>query len=722
MLSKDPRNQTEKKPSILSNIFNGGRQIIHADGMSRQEEDRIVKLMEALREPKDNRPYDVKAFVQYGMAKCEETLGTSDFQKVKKYFGIGYKSTQKNSGKPGEITNLLAKLRTIENAMYYLHGFKEIIESCAEKLIYAPEGMDMITKAKLVIMYYRVFFNHEQFVEDFVYSMDPFKKVRTVVYSEAQALKNNSKVITPEEIYVLYYNKIAHVPAIYFDAILFEVASAEKREQGEILELAELAFDKENTTFYSVNKCMVAPTFAKIRLLKRKVSEPRPFIAVEVFANKELIEERMDATALYNVYKVLNLTNWKENGEPIKKTHRTLSGSIFVDKEQEYYSPMQNLYVAGDTEAERWVFLFTYLCKREQVLKTEVDGNGNPLPEPVYYNMGALLGALNFGFNNGFIGRWSSIYQDFAAANALLAMKDGKAEEIFLEYNRGKINEPEVYELLELTYLYAQEHIQQKPEVDEIMQQILAAEEAIEQKEAAESADTTQAVSEEPVTATENVQEVQEIQEEPVSEQQDVSEEPEEVKVFTFEADDGSDFIVKLPHKEYESSMDFSIVPYIPENLDELPDVNGCSARMNYMMIESLIRHAMSSGYITYPDEVAIDVIVNVLIPEYQSIILEYRDGSMGGWGLEHECGIPEEFAEGFFNLKAFDIKKIEEKLMELKNNRHAGRSKAAYNENSGLIRTYCYVVENSIPCGAKMKAPKRNSSLKPKNLLALVA
>ena len=713
MLSKDPMKQTDKKPSILSNIFSGGRQIVHADGMKRQEEERIVKLMEALREPKDNRPYDVNAFVQFGMAKCEETLGATDFQKVKRFFGIGYKTPQKNSGKPGEIENLLAKLRTIENAMYYLHGFKDVIEACAEKLIYAPEGMDMITKAKLVIMYYRVFFNHEQFVEDFVYAMDPFKKTKSIVYSEAQALVNNPKVITPEEVYVLYYNKIAHVPAIYYDAILFEIASAEKREQAEILSFAELEFDKENDTFHSVNKCMVAPTFAKIRLLKRKVSEPRPFIAVEVFANKEMIEERMDATALYNVYKVLNLTNWKENGEPIKKTHRTLSGSIFVDKEQEYYAPMQNLYVADDTEAERWAFLFTYLCKREQVLKTEVDGNGQPLSEPIYYNMGALLGALNFAYNNEFIGGWSSIYQDFAAANALLAMKDGKAEEIFLEYNRGKIDDEKVYELLELTFLYAQEHIQQHPEIEAIMEQIAAAEEAIQQQEKAESADATQVTSEEPEEVAKTVQEDQE---------EPVIEEAEEVTVFTFKADDGSDFIVKLPHKEYESSMDFSITAYVPENLDDLPEVNGYSARMNYMMIESLIRHAMASEYITYPDEVAIDVIMNVLIPAYQPVIMEYRGGSIGGWGLEHQCGIPEEIAEGFFNLKAFDVKKAEEKLMELKNNRHAGRSKAAYYENSGLIRTYCYVIENSIPCGAKMKAPKRNSGLKPKILLGLIA
>lgn len=662
MLGKNNKGTGEKK-SFLSNLMGGGRKVIHYEGMSKTDEERVIKLADALRDYKDDRPIDVGMIVKEAFPRFEETIGAADFQKVKKYFGIGYKAPQKNVGKPGEVNVLISKLKTIENAMYYIYGLKEVVEGCASKLIYAPDDMDKITRAKVVIMYYRVFFNHEQFVEDYVGRTNPMTRKQEVVYSEAQALSNNNKVIGPEEIFVLYHNKIKHVSGIYYDAVLFEVARVAKREQNEIFEFGEIIFDDKVGRFVSVNKCMVSPTFAKIRLLKKKINDPRPYVMVEMFANQDLIKERMDVICLYNIYKMIKFTPWKSLGATESDKIRTLSGSVFVDKVQEYYKPLSNLCIADEVEANRWVNLMLYLSNREYVMETTVDPFGNPLEKPKSYNMGVLWGAIAYSHSMQYTGSWTTVDQDFDNVDKLLALPN--AEDVFLAYKRGEINEDEVTMGLGITEEYAKANLMKYPDVEVLMEQVRAAEaEIIKKREAAAAAAANGEKAEEP-------------------------EAPAEVEVPKVSKD----------------------VPYESDIQDERDAA-----------VSALCEYAISKGYIENPSELAMDIVNDVLLTYFEDYIVHFTNPEIGGKKIMRNCGIPEEFAAGFFNLKKLDIEMIEKKLLELKNNRHSRTSGNAYYENRGIVRLYCYVINNNIACGPKMKVPKRNSSLKPKILEGLIA
>ena len=712
MLKKTPTTKsTEGKASFpFASLMGCGRKIIHVTGMSKTEEERIINLVDSLSGLKDNREVDIPTVVNHGFPLFEATIGAADFQKIKKYFGIGYKTPQKNVGKPGEIPVLLAKLKTIENAMYYICGFREIIEDIASKLLFAPEELDMITRAKLVIMYYRVFFNHEQFVEDFAEFVNFKERKKEIRYNESVALKNNMFTFGPEEIFVLYHNKVKHIEGIYYDAIAFEMNRVGKL-QGELFELGEVEFDKELGRFVSVNRCMINPTFGKVRLLKKKCSTPRPKVMMEMFAAKHLIDQNIDAVVLYNIYKMLCVTPWKQLSEKTEETFRTLSGSIFVDTVQEYYKPFYNLEIADDMEAERWIHLMRYLCKINYVAQNEVDAFGNVLPAPKTYNMGAFWGALSFGNDKGWIGNWTTVGQDMDVVDKLLAMPE--AEEIFISYKDEEITTDHVMMFLKISEEYAKAELQKYPDVEVIKQQIAEVEAGIIAKKAEEAQD-------EPVPAPQADPVPEIIPEEECQEEQVVEEAPEvPMTVFEYTADDGEMFTIKVPHMSYENPEEFKL-PCVSDA--ELHDIGGKDGGVAYMMIESLIRHALSEGYIEYADEVAMDVLVNIFVPNHQATVMDYRRGSINGFGLEFECGIPEAYGEGFFNVKKIDMKKIEDKLMELKTNRHSRSSRDVYFDHRGIIRLYCYIVKNNVACGPKMKVPKRNSALKPKILESLIA
>lgn len=705
MIKTPTTKSTEGKTSFpFASLMGCGRKVTHMEGVSKTDEERIIKLVDSLSGLKDNRTVDIPTVVNQAFPLFEATIGAADFQKIKKHFGIGYKASQKNVGKPGEIQALLSKLKTIENAMYYISGFREIIEGCASKLLFAPEDMDMLTRAKIVILYYRVFFNQEQFVEDYTESLNFKERRKEIKYNETVALKNNMFVIGPEEILVLYYNKVKHIEGIYYDAIAFELNRVGKL-QGELFEFGEIEFDKEKGRFVSVNRCMVSPTFGRIRLLKKKCSTPRPKVMMEMFAAKHLIDRNIDAVVLYNIFKMFSVTPWQQLSEKTEEKFRTLSGSIFVDTVQEYYRPFQNLEVADESEAERWMHLMRYLCRINYVAQNEVDAFGNMLPAPKTYNMGAFWGALSFGNDMGWIGNWTTVDQDMDVVDKLLAMPE--AEEIFISYKDEEITSDHVMMFLKISEEYAKTELQKLPDVEVIKQQIAQVEAEILAKKAEEP-------QEEPAPQPESVPE-----EEPQVETE-VTEVPEvPMTVFEYTADNGEKFIVKVPHVVCENPEEFNL-PHVSD--EELPDIGGKNGRVAYMMIESLIRHALSEGYIEYPDEIAMDVLVEIFVPNHQATVMEYRRGSIGGFGLEFECGIPEGYGEGFFNIKKLDMKMLEDKLMELKTNRHSRSSKDVYFDHRGIVRLYCYIVNNNVACGPKKKVPKRNSALKPKILESLIA
>ena len=96
---------------------------------------------------------------------------TSDevIAKIKKYFGIGIKKAAKGSLRETDIQLSIGKLRTMENAQYYITGYKELIENVAKKLGDAPESMTTMEKAKIVRMFMVIYAGYFYFIEDCTY-------------------------------------------------------------------------------------------------------------------------------------------------------------------------------------------------------------------------------------------------------------------------------------------------------------------------------------------------------------------------------------------------------------------------------------------------------------------------------------------------------------------------------------------------------------------------
>lgn len=135
--------------------------------------------------------------------------------------------------------------------------------------------------------------------------------------------------------------------------------------------------------------------------------------------------------------------------------------------------------------------------------------------------------------------------------------------------------------------------------------------------------------------------------------------------------------------------------------------------------METVVRFATEAGYLkeeNLPDE---EFIKKVIIENNESSIAKFSVGEISEESFKKKIGFEEKFAEMYFDSKKVDMTAIEAKLLELKKNR-AG--KAEMRRSALLIKLYCYIVQNNVKCGPKGKAPKGNKSLKPQNLLAMIA
>ena len=422
------------------------RKIIHAKELSKVEEKSIIRLYNELVPDDETGSIDVQMIVTEAFPKFEETIGKEAFDKVKRYFGIGCKSNSKSAN---EIRSLIAKLRTIENAQYYIVGYKELVKKMAEKLYNAPEGMTELEKAKVMRMFFIVFANNDMFLEDHILLPNGKNEVR---FSEAQALANNKLIFRPEELFNIFNMKVKYSDGYYYDMMIIHFKRMyldyhkHKLELSELLEFAELKYDAEKCKFTSVNRCMPAATFAKIRNLKQRIHQVRGAYPMELFCNRKAIKEKVDITDLYVIYKTLVMYPWKKEAKTKMQKYRTLSGSRFLDKQQTYYEVLDNFLIADEAESERWIALFKYVAEYELILKTEFNGNAETLPEPKFYNAGVLAAVLNYAMEIGYINNKTMVIRDFEVANKLLALEG--AEEKFLKLKRNELKVEDMRTLL----------------------------------------------------------------------------------------------------------------------------------------------------------------------------------------------------------------------------------------------------------------------------------
>ena len=83
MLTTKGKTSAEKKP-LFANLMGNGRKVIHMEGLPKGEEERILKLIDSLRDFKDNRTVDISKVVNEAFPLFEATIDAANFQKVKK--------------------------------------------------------------------------------------------------------------------------------------------------------------------------------------------------------------------------------------------------------------------------------------------------------------------------------------------------------------------------------------------------------------------------------------------------------------------------------------------------------------------------------------------------------------------------------------------------------------------------------------------------------------
>ena len=113
-----------------------------------------------------------------------------------------------------------------------------------------------------------------------------------------------------------------------------------------------------------------------------------------------------------------------------------------------------------------------------------------------------------------------------------------------------------------------------------------------------------------------------------------------------------------------------------------------------------------------------LDMINGFWIPNFGDAIAKFaktKDENV----FKKSIGFDAEYASAYFNLVDVDIKKIQEKLLDLKRYRAKAKEMQA---NGLLIGLYCYLLEGNIPCGPKNRTPERTKALRPENLKAFIA
>ena len=196
----------ENKKRPLFRGVSSKRKIKCTAEISKADKEGIISLYEALVSRKEIKKMrldiirkhfptfediDIDMIREKAFPEFERTIGKENFKKVKQYFGIECKK-KKNDAR--EVENLLSKLRSIENAQYYICGFSDLLTKCANLLDTNKEYSVMI-KAKIVRMYAVLFLCYIYFVEDIGYGGDRDKR---------KAEMNNKLGFYPEELFILY--------------------------------------------------------------------------------------------------------------------------------------------------------------------------------------------------------------------------------------------------------------------------------------------------------------------------------------------------------------------------------------------------------------------------------------------------------------------------------------------------------------------------------------
>lgn len=380
---------------------------------------------------------DVGMLLNEAIPAFEKQFGSQTFNKFKKYIGFEVKKPQKNALRPGEYQSIINRMRTVENAMYYIPGYKELVKKMAQKVI-APSGMSDLVKAKLLRMYLIVFCGYYYFLEDFQEVNVDGRMCFRVNVSLAES--NNKKALHPEEMFELMQAKFSESEndGIYYEIIEYEFNKLDRIQKSLVLDFAELDYDK-NDGFTSVNKAK-SWTFGAVRQIKQKVFTLPGVAPMELFASEDVLKKASFVDA-YTIYKILS-TKPIESFRKINRNMAVLEGSRFVNKEFTCYEFMDGFEVTGVDEIQRYIHLYEFIVKNHSKMLSGYLDLSTELIDSWIYD-----GAIKFAYEMGYISDYTKPEDDLNLA--ILIVKKDEASFNIPKYLEGDLSAIKLRETLD---------------------------------------------------------------------------------------------------------------------------------------------------------------------------------------------------------------------------------------------------------------------------------
>lgn len=446
------------------------KRVICSSNISKSDQDGIIRLYEALVPRKEMGKMNIKIIrkffptfediniemiVEEAFPMFEKTIGIENFAKVKKFFGIGGKVNRKQNS--NEIEILLSKMRSIENAQYYISGYKELVCKIA-KLLEGGEQYTDIEKTKIIRMYAVMFLCAIYFIEDLSHDTQ---------IDRVQLMSNNKYGFYPEELFILFVSRFLELPEenIFYDSIIFEFNQIrDKKILREILEFAEL--DYKDGRFFSATVANPYQNFAQVRKIKQKIHTEPVITPIELFGVKKFARQ-VDFADLYGIYKEITTHNL-DYFNKVERDFERFEGSRVIQDKYFCYEIKPDQYISGEKEKARLINLFEIFAKKDLTLILDSDlKTGQEFSDKrksKEYNIRQFLAAIKF-VKDVNVGE-TTLIRDFEIANELI--KRDRKRGILSDYFEGLISIEDVKTKLKIDKTFEFEFFGIKPKIDHI--------------------------------------------------------------------------------------------------------------------------------------------------------------------------------------------------------------------------------------------------------------
>lgn len=419
------------------------RRIKHSNSLTSKEEEAVIRFYDELAPEARMLLVDVDMIVDKAYPVFEKELGVANWRKVQRYFGIGGKTISKNV-RHDEISGLIARLRTIENAQYYLYGFTELIDKYAAKLSRSPEGMTAVEKAKVIRMFVLFFGAYFFFAEDYVW----FPGSKNGDISFPKAMQVNKLNIYPEEMFYLYAALVKKYSdgSFLYDAIVGEIRVLDKKLRKEVLDVAELRFAGD--VLISVNEKHSANyTFGYVRDIKTKMFPCCGYFPNELYVVTDMWKT-LEFGELYNVYKRLTENEFSSFESTFREMPH-IEGRKFLRKKLEFKQIAPSVEMSCEEEAQKYVRFIEYLERNNFTMPIDLTNEEKQKVFTEQVEIGKFFAFLRFAHTVEYLEERSNASDEYSMYLTLMEL-DPEGEH-FGAYMRNEISEEELKNRLGIT-------------------------------------------------------------------------------------------------------------------------------------------------------------------------------------------------------------------------------------------------------------------------------